>query len=124
MLKPHRFWSAAVLACTLLVATACAGAAEQAQGKAGASKGAESEVAATIGSESISLQQVDEKARAISLQPYQALYDARRGALDQLRIESKCREHRAGIRGERGREWTALGANSCAGGARGSTHSH
>lgn len=98
MLKPHRFLSAAVLACTLLVATACAGAAEQAQGKAGASKGAESEVAATIGSESISLQQVDEKARAISLQPYQALYDARRGALDQL-IEESLLEREAGTRG-------------------------
>jgi len=68
-----------------LVVSAAAGAADQA------------DVVAKIGDEKITLEQVDEKAMKANTQAYQALYDARKQALDEmieravLRREAKAR---------------------------------
>ena len=40
--------------------------------------------AATVGKKTISMAEVDERAKSISMKPYQALFDARKAALDQL----------------------------------------
>lgn len=60
-----------------LAATACAAPVTQAQNDDG-------EVAAKVGDRTITMEQVDAAARKANLKAYQALYDARRQALDEL----------------------------------------
>jgi hypothetical protein len=71
--------SICVLASVLIWGAACA---EAPQGKSGEASGAE--IAARVGDRTITVQEVDEKAMAANVKAYQALYDARRSALEQI----------------------------------------
>jgi hypothetical protein len=71
--------SICVLASVLIWGAACA---EAPQGKSG--EAAAAEIAARIGDRTITMQEVDEKAMAANVKAYQALYDARRSALEQI----------------------------------------
>jgi hypothetical protein len=70
-----------VLFCLLV---GCANASTDQTAEPGASKEAGSEVVASLGGETITLEEVDDKARAMSLKPYQDLYNHRRQALEQI----------------------------------------
>ena len=59
---------------------------------------ADDEVAAQVGDLKITMTELDDVARAANAQAYQALYDARRQALDQI-IEKHLLENEAGARG-------------------------
>ena len=59
---------------------------------------ADDEVAAQVGDLKITMTDLDDVARAANAQAYQALYDARRQALDQI-IEKHLLEKEAGTRG-------------------------
>ena len=84
--------------CSLIVAlTACSSAAQQAK------RPAPNDVVATVGSQSITLAEVDDKALDAPTSSFggklsQALYDARRGALDEL-IASKLMDEAAKAQG-------------------------
>lgn len=78
--------SACALAGVLVCATACAETGAPESAKSGGSDSG-SEVAARLGDQVITLEEVDAKAMANSVQAFQALYDARRQALDQIVAE-------------------------------------
>ncbi len=74
------------LVSALLLGVACGAASQDASkkksgGKEGAAGGG---VAARVGDRTITLAEVDEKAMTANINAYQALYDARRAALDQI----------------------------------------
>ena len=73
----------------LVVLAACGGGAKTGSHEAAAGPGeSPDQTAARIGERVITLGEVDAKARAANMQPYQALYDARRQALDALIAET------------------------------------
>jgi hypothetical protein len=79
MLRISGHVSICILVSALIWGAACAGAPQ------GETKEASSpDVAARIGDRTITLQEVDDKARTASAKAYQALYDARRSALEQI----------------------------------------
>lgn len=67
-----------------VLAMCCGGGYAAAQQPASTSPPAASDVAARIGDQVITLSQVDEKGMATDAKAYQALYDARRRALEEL----------------------------------------
>lgn len=75
--------SACALVCVLVCAAACAKAGAPEATKAEHS-GSGSDVAGRVGDQVITLEEVDAKAMANSVQAFQALYEARRQALDQI----------------------------------------
>jgi protein-disulfide isomerase len=83
--------------CALLLVlapvVACAGAAEKPEAEEPTA-----EVAARVGEWSITLEELDEKAKAINMKPYQELYNARRLVLNQL-IDEQLVQNEATARG-------------------------
>ncbi|HXV77920.1 MAG TPA: thioredoxin domain-containing protein [Candidatus Polarisedimenticolaceae bacterium] len=71
----------------LALLVGCSSASSNADATASEAAAGTAEVAVKLGDETITLAEVDEKSRTISLQPYQALYDQRKMAIDQLVAE-------------------------------------
>ena len=79
MPKPSLVLNACVLVAAMLGGIACVEAA-----RSDSEKGPPSDLAAHIGDKPITLKEVDERAIANSVKAYQALYDARHRALEQM----------------------------------------
>src|SRR6185295_7043164 len=73
-----------VLAALALAVGCAASAKDSSKGKTAESGSGDATVVATIGGQPITLKEVDEKGQALNLKPYQALYDARKAALDVM----------------------------------------
>jgi hypothetical protein len=101
MKKPNTWLNVSLLGCVLLGGIACIGAAQDKP-----STKSDGEVVARIGDQLITLEELDEKAVSVSLQPYQALYDARRGVLENM-IAERLFEKEAKARGIEVRELVA-----------------
>jgi hypothetical protein len=86
--------------CALLLVVApilaCAGAAEDSEEAAAAEPG--SEIVARIGDWSITLDELDDKARAANMKAYQAIYDTRSQVLEQI-INERLVQDEAAARG-------------------------
>jgi len=76
-----------ILLGTLALVMACANASSDVEGQQsdrGGGGGGDDDVVVRIGEQVITLEEIDAKAKETSLQPYQALYDARRQAVEQI----------------------------------------
>jgi protein-disulfide isomerase len=85
-----------ILLGTLALVMACANASSDVEGQQSDSGGGD--VVVRIGEQVITLEEIDVKAREISLQPYQALYDARRQAVEQI-VSDRLLDQEAEVRG-------------------------
>jgi len=102
MKKPNNWLHLALLGCVLLGGIACASAAKDTPGSK-----TEGDVVARIGDRSITLEELDAKAMLATIQPYQALYDARRGVLEEM-IAEQLYEQEAAARKIEVRELVAV----------------
>ena len=82
----NKVFSILVIALALLVPVGCSGSSSNAESGSSGAAGS-SEIVVKFGDESFTLAEVDEKSRAISLKPYQDLYDQRKLAIEQMVAE-------------------------------------
>jgi hypothetical protein len=77
-------WKLPTLLVVVGLLVSCANASTEQKAEQTGNKKTDSEVVARLGDETITLEEVDEKARAISVKPYQDLYNHRRQAIEQI----------------------------------------
>ncbi len=79
----HR-WKLPTLLVVVALLVGCANASTEQKAEKASGAQADSEIVVRLGDETITLEEVDEKARSISIKPYQDLYNHRRQAIEQI----------------------------------------